>query len=663
MQTLTGTKLKLSPELPQTSLLKLNETARAFNDDSNMIYRHTIKDYLTSQWIESKNPLQYKKGDYGHRFQKLGKWAFQDRRTEYDKLGIEIGKLIRTIKAEYDKPSDRDHNLILNCQADLTRIISRHIFATDGDINIKSIEFPPSEVFRLVNEKSKNEGWNRVHFGEHGIFDHVVSNSNAYEELTDRLTTLYKLTWFHYSLEYPSQIAYYPTLNDMVRGRELVTKCSKFLAKYKDFLGIDDKVVKYVGDMFLANTSKFNDYKLEFIEGKTTTDKKDRQQDRWIEAYSDDSNIRSCMSNKHYVQVYCHERSQLRLACLYNDDGNIVARSIVRDEPDEYKGYIRVYPSPSEHTVGVYMKKLLSAHGYSRHTNFNHTLLDAIPHHSYDEDFVAPYLDTYSIEGLDDNTAYETGSYVEYDEGEFLKVDGSGEYCFKNTNGCTNGNYDNDDDEEEWHYCNQCDYSSRYEDDLWCTESGDLLCGSCADNLAGDINHVYYGYDEALTKKHGRVIAKRHHSTYFCYTHPEYTDSDVFKTQDTNEYFYARNDVDLTFMGVSLLSEHFHDLDYYDGHYRVGDSCSAYWSKYGWVDFEKDWHNDINKSDWAIVDIGTNDDCYLKVGKLWIQGKDNSVMAEVFFERRIYVCHKDDVRTLPNGLTFINDNLDFLYLA
>jgi RNA polymerase-binding transcription factor DksA len=283
-------------------------------------------------------------------------------------------------------------------------------------------------------------------------------------------------------------VAYYRDLADMKRGREIVTTFGKYLARFRDFLGLNEKQIKQLADNYLTLHAGFNDLSLDYIDGRCENNQEsvNEQQDKWFNAYHEDNSseryerCHSCMTNKRAVKVYANPKSVLKLAVLKDEQGYIHGRSIVRD--DEHKGYIRLYPHASESKLGNFLKQKLSADGYTDRVNLNGVYLDGKWLSEYDS-YSVPYIDGQSHDELGEKWVYAVEKTINDRDYLHIESEYDTDFYLENTNG--RSYQDGDDEDDNYTYCENCD-ESIHEDDAH-TLDQERLCLSCFEDVAREV--------------------------------------------------------------------------------------------------------------------------------------------------------------------------------
>ena len=266
--------------------------------------------------------------------------------------------------------------------------------------------------------------------------------------------SLDKLHMVHVSHDNPMQVAYYPSLRHLHEGRVVKTKIGKYLTNFKDMYGLTDKDIKDMTEKHVSIMSARGAWAVAFIEHDNAQG--------WVDVYNM-MGVDSCMKGKDAVRVYANELSQLRLAHIIND-GKLVARCIVRDDPDGNKtGWIRVYPDPNGYAEGRFMKDWLESNGYPDRTELDGCLLTA---DAYGSGYVCPYLDCGSGGSQSVSATYRDGV-------EYLYVGGD-EFQATNTNG-----YTEDAEEEDSCTCDECGNGYDQDDTRWVESMERTVCNDC----------------------------------------------------------------------------------------------------------------------------------------------------------------------------------------
>lgn len=286
----------------------------------------------------------------------------------------------------------------------------------------------------------------------------------------DRFNQLNILFNLHYSIKDDSLIAYYPSLKHYREGREVRTRLGKFLARFKDDLQLDDDEIKKVVDNFNADVIKDRDLKL------TILDDNEENQYNWANVYQNNRHVHSCMTHKpNAIRTYCSGFNALKLAYLTNGEGEVVSRTIIRD--DDEKGYIRFYPSTGENKYSLLLKNMLEEKGFNKQVDLNGVLLKAIE----DEhgNYYAPYLDGEA----------NYGTVEPINDKFYIQIGYDGDYCLDNTSGYLSDNMNS---------CESCGDTHHEEDMSWI---GDYLyCSHCSEEnfCYSDYHGEYLNRDEAV---------------------------------------------------------------------------------------------------------------------------------------------------------------------
>ena len=485
----------------ETRLMKLSNTAHGLlshyetgSYTAQSYYKSTITNYIRDQWNGDKE-----------RYGSKNRVVYRSEHKVWHDRGKELSYALSFIKANA-RSSNLDSGTKFNqmllrqieianayCKLIFTGIYGLSILKTQNlkmrqkYINFSKIGYPTISDYNEVIDLKRKQDWRMLDWRE-------LCRGTDYDYETHQIAIgrLDNLTFLHQSLTIEGKVAYYRDLADMKRGREIVTTFGKYLAKFRDFLGLNDKQVKGLADNFLTLHAGFNDLSLEYIDGKCENNQEsvNEQQDKWFNAYHEDNQSdryersHSCMTNKRAVKVYANPKSVLKLAVLKDEDGYIHGRSIVRD--DEHKGYIRLYPHASESKLGNFLKQKLSADGYTDRVNLNGVYLDGYWISEYDC-YRVPYIDGQSHDILGEKWVYAVNKTL--DDREYLHIEDDNEtdHYLENTNGRSYSDGDEDEDEDDnYNYCNQCDDSIADEDTYHL--DGENLCYSCHDDVCREVH-------------------------------------------------------------------------------------------------------------------------------------------------------------------------------
>lgn len=327
-----------------------------------------------------------------------------------------------------------------------------------GDSRVPAVAERVARAIRFLSEyvtKPYLTDEGRVMLEKINKIRNAHEGESEWELLTkyDRGSMLADLHVLHRSRDNPAQVAYFPTLRHYLEDRPVKTRLGAYLASYKTVLGLNDSDIKHYVDDWNAEIAKLANMKFEFIPHN--------DRDAWEDAYSS-REVSSCMSGEKCVRVYAHDKSQLRLAVLRDEDGDVVARAIVRCKDlgasDDEHGYLRVYPAPDGHANGKALKNWLIDQGYGKQINLDGALLAYI---NNGHGILCPYLDVGAggTQGVD---------VVTVDGEHYLKAGGD-EYEADNTSGyCSGGRT-----------CDCCE-STMSDDDAYSVNDGDeTVCEYC----------------------------------------------------------------------------------------------------------------------------------------------------------------------------------------
>lgn len=366
----------------------------------------------------------------------------------------------------------------------------------------------------------------------HGTFlriDHKEVDKENFEHQfkvhdTKINSVISKLEWIsqhlhhlHISTEDPTQVAYYPTLTDYRKGREVRTKLGRYLTKYQTLFGLTEDEIKKISDTHLAIIRAKEGWKVDY---RGSCDR-----DGWWDSYYHYTEVSSCMVNDHCenaIKTYCHPKSDLRLYYLYRENFSkermTIARSIVRGDK-----FVRVYPDPNGTPEGQYLKSWLESNGFTEDRNcLDGALLLA---ESTDEgEFYVPYVDgeyqRADLTSIDyaDPTDFMYGQTVEY-----LKISEYGDYDLAVTCGHTG-----DDDEDEHGYCSDCD-AREHVDNLRYVEGQGDICEYCIEEryIWVQCDEEYYHQDSVVFCESDREYYPENHEDY-----------DIYYDKDFESYYH-----------------------------------------------------------------------------------------------------------------------------
>ena len=334
-----------------------------------------------------------------------------------------------------------------------------------------------------------------------------------------KLNYLFKLHRTHASIKSPLQVAHYPTLKHLRDRREVVTKLGKYLTTFKDYLELSETDIKNIVEKHNAIIASQSGWTLNFIES-TDADGFERVYRNCLAG--------SCMKGMKAVRVYAHDKSVLRLAYLTNGAREIIARCLVREDKKEY---IRTYPETNGSSEGRHLADILKANGYT-HGNLDGCLLQAIEHDDYDDIYIAPYIDG-GIDGNGSEQSAQSGTLIDFEGKEYIKITINGDFDLTNTNGFTN---DVDEDTSE---CDECgDIVNN--DEMYSTYHDQYVCEHCINN------NYYYAYvrngQDYVHADHVVTVGDEHY-------HEDYLDRyDIYLCEISTEYYHI-DDLVNTSMG------------------------------------------------------------------------------------------------------------------
>lgn len=483
-----------------------NDYARAHkqNDESR---RYTLLEFLNKQYKQDER--QIKKLKYGTNDFRIGG------SVEYNKNnGLKLAKAIHDARTPPDVEAER-RNL------DYTLRACEYIKRIEGMYQVRDKLEPR---LKEIDEKFKDE-WTKIYWYDLGL----------QSEWVDKLNYLFYLHRVHVSLRSPLQIAHYPTLRHLRDEREVITKLGKYLTTFKDFIGIDDSVIKSIVEKYNAVIASRTGWVVNFIE---STDA-----DGFERVYRN-AKVNSCMHGMEAVRVYAHNKSVLRLAHTLNKDGEIIARCIVRED---LKQYVRVYPDPNGSTEGKYLLEYLKANGYT-HGNLEGCLLKAIPHEDEEEIYVAPYIDA-GIDGNGSAGSAQSGELVTIDGKEYIEINVHGDLCLTMTNGYTDDVADEDHEE-----CEDCG-NLEHTDDMFYTYHEQHICRDCIDS------NYYYAWIRRGEQDyvHGDYIVEVGDSYY----HENHlSEHDIYECEASGDYYHIDDLVSTRFGMIHM--DYAQSLDHED---------------------------------------------------------------------------------------------------
>ena len=474
-----------SPRAPR--LTTLSDLARGFlsdnilENDKRIYYLDTMREFIRGNLSSS---LKYKT-------------ASKSSRLNERRKGRNMSKAIATIKKN---PKDIEASFIYLSL----------IYQMNED---KARQFEPAFIDARVNFRSGD--WQAI------TLKSIDSNIEG-DHLTmfDRYNFIYSL---HFSMSEPTLVAYYPTLEHMRKRKEVRLRFGKFLSNIKNEIGIEsESIIKNYVDAYNSILHARNGWRLDFIGSN------DRE--GWLNIYRDNEHVDSCMSDCDSVKLYAHDRSVLRLAYLVNQDNEVLARCIVRED---LKEFIRVYPAPENSTSGKWLLTLLKDQGYSW------GCLEGVLIKTYDHDdggYLAPYIDRGNSNGC------QYGSIKNIDGKLFFEIGDSGDYSLTMTNGRTQ----EDESDDNSTYCEWCDDYHHEDDAQYYDNLGYSVCDGCANES---------GY-EAINPDGDREFIHQD-DVFYCesdseyYTREAFDEGVILRDESTGD-FYLRDDVIEVFENVFI---------------------------------------------------------------------------------------------------------------
>ena len=720
----------------ETRLMKLSNTAHGLlshydtgSYSANSYYKTTISNYLRENWYgfrDNRNRLNrgYEKETWHKRGKELS-YAVSFIKANARSSNLDSGTKFAMMLSYQIDIANAYMNLITTGIYGLSVLKTKNLEMRRKYNTFAEIGYPTISEYAEVLDTKRKQDWRELDWSELS-----QGTSYSYEDNKIAIGRISNLTLLHQSLTKEGSVAYYRDLADMKRGREIVTTFGKYLARFRDFLGLNEKQIKELADNYLTQHAGFNDLTLHYIDGKCDNNQEsvDEQQDKWFNAYHEDNQsdryerCHSCMTNKVAIKVYANPKSVLKLAVLKDEQEYIHGRCIVRD--DEHKGYIRVYPHASESKLGNFLKQKLSADGYTDRVNLNGVYLDGKWLSSYDC-YRVPYIDGQSHDVLGEKWVYAVEKTI--NDRDYLHIESEYEtdHYLENTNGRSYQDGDEDEEDDNYTYCEHCD-NSIHEDDVHYIEE-ERLCSSCYDDVAVEVitcrldlkNHTINGVhseqsrdDNGLPIYEGRTFPEDAHkdsSNVFkivdSYKDESYVRIDsVLDDKQFDLYMNVMGYVRPLFMNprfdslqdpfINYFSDD--DFEYHTNEYSTRFNGLKYWTKshdllsteFGWVMTEKTYKIFLDL-DYSIrrpkIFVGEE---YNKVcKKLGVKNILPTDFVKVTFNtyvtpddilvtlptdksqylyrgkpRKITHVHKTRVKTLPDGTTCQIDNPDFIYL-
>lgn len=483
-----------------------NPDEKARSHQTNDHYRrNTMREFLQRQYDQddTRNNLRkirfrYGRGDY-----------INGNLLNFKQNGLEFAKIIRDANNPPDQVEQDRRQLDYTLRA--CEYIQR-LESMRNDNIIRKLEPRLLEV-----EKCFERGeWTYMYWNKLEIDTMVQA----------RLNYLFKLHRTHASIKSPLQIAYYPTLKHLRDQREVVTKIGKYLTTFKDYLELNETDIKAIVEKHNAIIASQSGWVLNFIESNDA--------DGFERVYNN-CTANSCMKNESAVRVYAHEKSVIRLAYLTNGANEIIARGLVREDR---KQYTRIYPDPNGTNEGRHLLDVIKANGYT-YGNLEDCLLEAIPYEDDEDIYVAPYVDAGSSGSNGGDGSAQSGSIVEIDGKEYIKITTDGHLSLTNTNGYT------DDIDEDRSECDDCGDAVN-NDEMYSTYHDQYVCEHCINE------NYYYAY---VRNGQDYVHADFVVSVGDEYYHEEYLDRyDIYLCEVSTEYYYIDD--------LAMTSRGFIHIDY-----------------------------------------------------------------------------------------------------
>lgn len=528
---------------------------------SAMPYRHEIKSFLESQWKDREH-RKLPKNDYRT---VLGREYYEPNMSKtwyltFSRMRLkEIGHYRAYINSVMDK-GFKVTKRTKKTMSDMHEDFDQHSMAY---LKLCMVESEHGrildDVISFVKEKRQLQNWEMLYLFSDNGYGFTDNYENRQHEINspeyirraekypdyfnwlqgrcDHDTLYLRFAWLnslhhvHRSIENPHQIAYYPSYKHLKTGREVRVRIGKYLSNYKDFLGLTETVIKTAVDKWNTYMEQQTGWEVEIIGAK------EKHAEKWWRVYKDDTNFSSCMTSREdAIKSYCHDDSPLGLAVAYNSDKEVIARSIVRNSPDDMKGYIRIYPSPDENKYGNYLRNWLKSNDYKNVTNLGGVRLlvekDEYESRQWDEDvYYAPYIDNgnggddmKNAKLLFDDDTEKT--YLElgcaYDDKDFY---------LNATSGRTHDFYDEREEDDERH-CDCCDDYYEEHHVSWYEDVDQDLCEWCRnDNYDFCIKYLNGGEIETLAHNDDMV-------TVYGLT-KDYPDEEqnVYYDEDTFEFY------------------------------------------------------------------------------------------------------------------------------
>ena len=477
----------------EPSLISFNRIVSGELVDSVFLMDVVEKAYLVRDFMKDQLKINSKDNDRrSHRY-------YQEHQKKMEKKdGKDISHLLASIKKAREA---RDEQTILfrTCQ---------YMKTLEGmDYRIRNkLEPRFDEVRNKFFDRGNGQEWRRLDLKKYGMKDNSI-------EAFERLQTLHNI---HTSVISPIMVAYYPTLLDYRRGKEVRTKLGKYLTSYKDELHLTELEIKSIVEAHSSFIESQKGWEVRFIE---STDKRG-----WEDIY--DSEVNSCMKGESAVRIYAHPLSDLKLAYLSSSEGTI-ARCIVREgreDLEEYysnnsemRGWVRIYPDDNGNPEGRFLLDYLKSNGYPERTNLDGCLLEY--ERESDNECICPYIDagnggaqkadivTYHVDGRDQ---------------KFLQIHDDGDYDCANTSGFASRADCECDDCGEYFCDDDMTYVGRNDDSR--------VCNGCLDN---------YNYAHTRNRDQANIYYENTIEVNGEYYDEEYINQyDIYQCEASDNYYH-----------------------------------------------------------------------------------------------------------------------------
>jgi len=192
--------------------------------------------------------------------------------------GSEISHLLASLKKARD---ERNEHSILFRTCQYLKVLEGMDYRTR-----EKLEPRFDEVRNKFFDNGNGQEWRRLDFKKYGMKQTSVDSLERFQSLHN----------LHTSVISPIMVAYYPTLNDFRRGKEVRTKIGKYLTTYKDEFYLTDLEIKSIVEAHTSYIEAQKGWEVHFIEH---TNKQG-----WEDIYNSD--VKSCMQGDESVRVYAH---------------------------------------------------------------------------------------------------------------------------------------------------------------------------------------------------------------------------------------------------------------------------------------------------------------------------------------------------------------------